>query len=243
MADPQTTPDSKGGATKPREGLSPVAPAGRRPNAEERSFAAGDGGPRSGAHEAVEAARDLSGLAAHATREAAERGRQAASEVATSWRGAFVPFLAMQLEMNRWFDDLWRQATGLGAFPALRTARPFGALGAAPMLGLPPMDVKETQDAYVLYTELPGLTRDDVDLQTRGDLLLISGHKAEEKEDGGCAYRLSERRFGRFDRSFPIPADADRNRIAAGFRDGVLTVTLPKTRAAAEDRTRIEINA
>jgi HSP20 family protein len=191
----------------------------------------------------VEAARDLSGLAAHATREAAERGRQAANEVATSWRGAFVPFLAMQLEMNRWFDDLWRQATGMGAFAGLRRAQPFGAVGAAPMLGLPPMDVKETQDAYVLCAELPGLTRDDVDLQLRGDLLLISGQKVEEKEDGGCAYRISERRFGRFDRSFPIPADVERNRIAASFRDGVLTVNLPKSAAAVQDRTKIEIKA
>jgi HSP20 family protein len=243
MADPQTTPDSRGAATKPREGQSTGAATGPRPGAEERSFAAGDGAPRGAGHEAVEAARDLSELAAHATREAAERGRQAANEVASSWRGAFGPFMAMQLEMNRWFDDLWRQATGLGAFPALRPARPFGVVGAAPMLGLPPMDVKETQDAYVLRAELPGLTRGDVDLQARGDLLLISGHKSEEKEDGGCAYRLSERRFGRFDRSFPIPADVERSRIAASFRDGVLTVTLPKSAAAVQDRTNIEINA
>ncbi|MDB5462733.1 MAG: heat shock protein Hsp20 [Phenylobacterium sp.] len=243
MADPQTTPDSKGAPTKPREGLSPAALAGSRPSAEERSFAARDGAPPSATHEAVGAARDLSELAALATREAAERGRQAANEVATSWRGAFVPFFAMQLEMHRWFDDLWRQATGSGAFPALRPARPFGALGAAPMLGLPPTDVKETQEAYVLCAELPGLTRDDVDLQVRGDLLLVSGQKAEEKDDVSCAYRISERRFGRFDRSFPIPADVERNRIAAGFRDGVLTVTLPKNAAAVQDRTKIQINA
>ena len=239
MADPQTTQESKGATTKPRDDLSPAAP---RP-AEQRSFAAGDGAPNGAADEAVGAARHLSELAAHATREAAERGRQAANEVATSWRGAFVPFFAMQMEMHRWFDDLWRQSTGLGAFPALRPARPFGALGAAPMLGLPPTDVKETQDAYVLSAELPGLTRDDVDIQMRGDLLLITGQKAEEKDDVGCAYRISERRFGRFDRSFPIPADVERNRIAAGFRDGVLTVTLPKAAAAAQDRTKIEIKA
>ena len=239
MADTQTTQESNGATTKPREDLSPAAP---RP-AEHRSFTARDGGPNGAADEAVGAARDLSELAAHATREAAERGRQAANEVATSWRGAFAPVFAMQLEMHRWFDDLWRQAAGVGAFPALRPARPFGALGAAPMFGLPPTDMKETPDAYVLSAELPGLTRDDVDIQMRGDLLFVTGQKAEAKDDAGCAYRISERRFGRFDRSFPIPADVERSRIAAGFRDGVLTVTLPKTAAAAEDRTRIEIKA
>lgn len=239
MADPQTTQESKGATTKPRNDLSPAALHA----AEQRSFAAGEGAPSAAADEAVGTARDLSELAAHATREAAERGRQAASEVATSWRGAFVPFFAMQMEMHRWFDDLWRQATGLGAFPALRPARTFGALGAAPMLGLPPIDVKETQDAYLLSVELPGLTRDDVDIQMQGDLLLVTGHKAEEKDDVGCAYRISERRFGRFDRSFPIPPDVDRNRIEAGFRDGVLTVTLPKTAVAAQDRTKVEIKA
>ena len=77
----------------------------------------------------------------------------------------------------------------------------------------------------------------------RGDLLLISGQKAEEKEDASCAYRISERRFGRFERGFPVPADVDRNRIAASFRDGVLTVTLPKNAAAMQDRNKIEINA
>jgi HSP20 family protein len=239
MADTQRTQESNGATTKLRDGQPPAAP---RP-AEHRAFAAGDGSPNAAADEAVGATRHLSELAAHATREAADRGRQAAAEAATSWRGAFEPVFAMQLEMHRWFDDLWRQATGLGAFPALRPARPFGALGAAPMLGLPPTDMKETPDAYVLSAELPGLDRDDVDIQMRGDLLLITGQKAEEKDDVGCAYRISERRFGRFDRSFPIPADVDRNRIEAGFRDGVLTVTLPKTAAAAQDRTRIEIKA
>jgi HSP20 family protein len=161
-------------------------------------------------------------------------------EAATSWRGALDPVLAMQLEMSRWFDDLWRHA---GGFPSLRTARPFGAMGAASMFGLPPTDVKETQDAYVLRAELPGLTREDVDLQVRGDLLLISGQKAEEKDDAGCAYRVSERRFGRFERSFPIPADVEPDRAAATFRDGILTVTLPKTQAAAHRAAKIEVSA
>jgi HSP20 family protein len=239
MADPQTTIEPKGVTTKPREesSLSAGAPTG----AEARSFT-GDGASRNTAAEAVGAARDISQLAAHATRQAAERSRQAATDVATSWRGAFEPFLAMQLEMNRWFDDVWRHATGLGALPALRPARPFGLLGAAPLFGLPPTDVKETHEAYVIQAELPGLSREDVDIQLRDSLLLISGHKREQKEDAGSAYRVSERRYGRFDRSFPVPADADRERVEASFRDGLLTVTLPKSRAAGPGGAKIAIS-
>jgi HSP20 family protein len=240
LSDPQTHPDPKT-APKPREGASSTASPGSNGNLEARSFAKGDGAARGASHEAVEAARDLSAVAAHATREAAERGREAASEVATTWRGAFEPLLAMQLEMHRWFDDVWREAAGWGALPALRTARPFGALGAPPVFGLPPSDLKETKDAYVVSAELPGLTRGDLDIQMQGDRLHLSGHKAEEKDDVGCAYRISERRFGRFERSFPIPADVERSRIEASFRDGVLTVTLPKTQAAAQHGARIEI--
>lgn len=234
MADPQvdTTPE----AAAPREPAA-LAPPGEDTavgvEGERRAFAATD--------EAVGAVRHLSTVAAEATKQVAERSRQATLDVASSWRGAVEPFLAMQMEMNRWFDDQWRQAIGLGAFPALRAARPFAALSAAPMFGLPAADVKETETAYLICAELPGLTRDDVELQVRADLLLLRGQKAEEKETSGCAYRVSERLFGRFERRFPIPADVDRQAIGAAFRDGVLTVTLPKTPESAQPSAKIEI--
>jgi HSP20 family protein len=237
MADPQTntTSEDTNGSRRRPDG-EPASSAG----AQERSFAASEAAPR-GAKEAVGNAKELSNIAARATREVGEQSRQAAHEAATSWQGAVEPFLGMQMEMSRWFDDLWRQATGFGVLPALRTARPFAGLSAAPMFGLPPADVKETDKAYALCLEVPGMAREDIEIQVRGDALLISGQKAQEREDASATYRLSERRFGRFDRSFPIPPDAAREHIEAEVRDGVLKITLPKTEDAGRQRTRIEI--
>lgn len=155
-------------------------------------------------------------------------------------RGLFDPLLSAHFEMNRWFDDLWRQMTGMGA-PSLRTARPFAGYGASAAFGLPACDLKETDKAYRLSVELPGLARDDIDLQVRGDALQISGQKAEEKDDAGATYRFSERRFGRFERAFPIPDDVDRDKIAAQFADGLLKIELPKSPEATPKSQRIAI--
>ena len=194
---------------------------------EARSFAQ-NGGEM--AHQAAETGRHL-----------AETGRRAGREVADSWRASMEPFTAMQMEMNRWFDDAFRNVTGFGLFPALRAARPFAAQGAAPLFGLPATDIKETDKAYLLDVELPGLTREDVDLSIEGDMLSICGHKAETRDDAGAAYRISERRFGRFERGFPLPADVERDKIAAEFRDGVLKITLPRNAEAAPHKSKIEI--
>lgn len=194
---------------------------------EARSFAQNGGEI---AHQAAETGRHI-----------AETGRRAGREVADSWRASMEPFAAMQMEMNRWFDDAFRQVTGFGLFPALRAARPFAAQGAAPLFGLPAVDIKETDKAYRLDVELPGLTREDVDLSIEGDLLSISGHKAETRDDAGAAYRISERRFGRFERGFPLPADVERGEITAEFQDGLLKITLPRNTEAAPHKSKIEI--
>jgi HSP20 family protein len=155
-------------------------------------------------------------------------------------RALFEPFLAAHLEMNRWFDELWRQATGIGV-SSMRTARPFAEFGPASVFGLPATDLKETEKAYLLSVELPGLSRDNIDLKIRGDSLVITGQKAEEKDDAGATYRFSERRFGRFERAFPLPHDVERARIAATFNDGVLKLELPRAAEAGDQARRIEI--
>jgi HSP20 family protein len=185
----------------------------------------------------------VSRAAAGAAREAGERGRNALRESAESWRGAAEPFLSMQSELNHWFDDLWRQATGMGMLPALRPSRPFAALNAASMFGLPAVDLKETDEAYKLCAELPGLSAADIELEIKGEALVLTGHKSEEKDDHRAAYRISERRFGRFERRFPLPPDVDLNKIEAAFKDGVLTVTLPRQASAERSGARIQIRS
>ncbi len=208
--------------------------------AERRSFASGDG---PGPDRVIDVATTMAKTSADLARGVSRSSREASKELAASWRSASEPFMSMQMDMNRWFEDLWRQATGFGFGPLSRAARPFSALSPAAMFGLPPTDIKETEKAYILCAEAPGLAADDLDLQIKGDLLVFSGHKAETKDDAGSQYRISERRFGRFERSFPLPPDIDRENIEARFRDGVLTVTLPKAAEAASETHRIGIRS
>ena len=207
---------------------------------EERSFAAADTALRA-THEAASMARGVSQTAADAARVAGRRGRETVQDVADNWRDVADSIFGMQMDLNRWVEDFWRQATGFEAFPGLRPARPFAGFTAAPMLGLPPVDLKEREDAYQLSVELPGLTREEVDVEIRGDTLRLTGHKAEEKDDRGAAYRVSERRFGRFERRFPLPARVERSKIEARFKDGVLTITLPKTGGALATAEKVAI--
>jgi HSP20 family protein len=172
-------------------------------------------------------------------RQLAEQGRRASRQMAEAWRHAADPFLAMQYDASQWFDDMFRQTFGFRGLPA--GYRPFGQFSPAGLFGMPPAEMKETKDAHLLAVELPGLTRDDVELTVDGDMLVVSGHKLEESDDASASYRMSERRYGRFERSFPLPADVDRAKISARFRDGLLKITLPKDAAAAQPHTRIEI--
>ncbi len=207
---------------------------------EQRTFAGNGAGQA--ATQAANQGAELAHKAAETGRQLAETGRRAGREMAESWRGTLEPFTAMQMEMNRWFEDAFRHMTGFGFFPAMRAARPFAAAGAAPLLGLPATDIRESDQAYALVIELPGLGREDVEIGLDGDVITVSGHKAEEREDATAAYRVSERRYGRFERSFPIPADVERGRIEAAFKDGLLKITLPRNAAAAPKRAKIEIH-
>lgn len=225
---PQSTPAAdKAQSQSPRTGQGAGHNGGHAVEGEARTFQQKTGEM---AQEAAETGRHL-----------AETGRRAGREVAENWRASMEPFTAMQMEMNRWFDDAFRQVAGFGLFPALRAARPFATQGAAPLFGLPATDLKETDQAYLLDVELPGLSREDVDLAVNGDMLTLSGHKAETRDDASASYRISERRFGRFERAFPIPDDVQRDQIQAQFRDGVLKITLPRNPEAGPRRAKIEI--
>ena len=207
---------------------------------EPRSFEQGQAGRASAA--AVQDFGRLARTAAEGGRQLAETGRRAGQQVTEALRHTFDPFLAMQLDANRWFDDIWRQALGFRATPAMPMLRPFGQMGAAGLFGLPPTDLQETENAHLVSIELPGLTKDDVDIAIDGDALTVCGHKSEATEDASATWRVSERRFGRFERSFPLPPDVDRQKIQAQFRDGVLKITLPKNPQAAAARSKIQIS-
>jgi HSP20 family protein len=97
---------------------------------------------------------------------------------------------------------------------------------------VPPVDLHETADAYVVTAELPGLQRDDLDIQIHDDQLTISGVR-REREAACEQYHRVERGHGAFSRTFHLPVPVDPERITADLHDGVLIVTCPKTHEAA----------
>ena len=96
----------------------------------------------------------------------------------------------------------------------------------------PSVDVSETDDGFEVRAELPGVTKDDLSVSVKDNLLTLSGEKRQEKVDDTQAYRRVERRYGNFQRRFTLPAEVDTDDIKAEFRDGVLTLSIPKPEAA-----------
>jgi HSP20 family molecular chaperone IbpA len=208
-------------APRPREKARPE-PAAEKPNGEHRSFEPG----------AAWREDQADGSGRSYLEVAQEAGDQATSEAATNLRQALQTIASMQLAGGRLLDDwMWRMVSW-NALPTLWPAHPLKNFGLTPPPGLPPVDVTETPQGYSLCLELPGLTADDVDIRVRGDVLTISGQKDETKEAVEPTYHVSERRFGRFERSFPIPPDVDRSGMTAKVADGVLSIALPRAPAA-----------
>ena len=108
----------------------------------------------------------------------------------------------------------------------------------------PVVDVRESTDELVLQAELPGLHSEDVSVSVENGVLTISGEKKQEIEEGqeGSEYRLIERRYGRFERSFTLPRSVDAGKVEAEFANGVLSVTLPKAEAAKPRRIEVQVS-
>ena len=106
---------------------------------------------------------------------------------------------------------------------------------------IPAVDVRETEDGYLLEAELPGMTEKDIDVKVEDNLLTISSAKKDEKEEKKNGYVMRERRSSSFRRSFVLPKDVDPERINARFKSGLLILELHKT---PESKPRaIEIKA
>ncbi|WGD55540.1 Hsp20/alpha crystallin family protein [Bradyrhizobium sp. CB1650] len=136
------------------------------------------------------------------------------------------PFLALHREMNRLFDDAFRSFD----------VAPFSSQA----MGWPNVEVNETGSEVKVIAELPGLEEKDVNLELRDGLLTISGEKRSETEDK--ERRFSERYYGRFERSVPVD-DVDQDKVEASFKNGVLTVTLPKLPTSQQKVKQIAINS
>jgi HSP20 family protein len=142
------------------------------------------------------------------------------------------PFLVMRRQMNRLFDDVF----GDFALPSLESP-------AVRQLASPKIDVSETDKELRVTAELPGLKEDDIDVMIDEDSLTIRGEIKQEREDQDKDrnYHVKERVEGVFSRTLPLPFRADSSKVQATFRDGILTITIPKPEEAQQKQQRIQV--
>ena len=109
--------------------------------------------------------------------------------------------------------------------------------------GAPAVDITESDKAYEVTAELPGMDEKNIAVKVVNGNLTIEGKKQEEKEEKKKDYYLHERRFGSFERSFQVPEGVDADKIEASFKKGVLTVVLPKKPEAQKPARKIDVKA
>jgi HSP20 family protein len=121
----------------------------------------------------------------------------------------------LQEGINRVFSDAFGQSGLFDNDVALSAFRP-------------PVDIIDTDEAFLIHVELPGVKKENVSIEMKENILTLKGERVEEKKYAQGSYYRSERTFGKFERSFSMPAMINPDTIRANFNDGVLEVIVPK---------------
>lgn len=154
--------------------------------------------------------------------------RESRSSVPSTFRGdEGNPFLTLHREMNRLFDDMFSRFEAPSVF------------GRGMATAWPNIEVLPSEKDVKVTAELPGLDEKDVEVLVDEDVLTIRGERKAETEDKERGF--SERYYGRFQRVIPLPFAIEEDKAEASFKNGVLTITLPKSEKAQEKGKRIPI--
>ena len=119
---------------------------------------------------------------------------------------------------------------------ALVCCQPRGTMSA----WSPAVDIVQESDRYLVKVDLPGMKKEEIEITLNGDTLTISGEKKNAKETKDDSYYRSERYYGKFSRSLVLPSTVDANKIEAAYKDGVLSVTLPRSEEARPKQIKIQ---
>jgi HSP20 family protein len=134
----------------------------------------------------------------------------------SNWGSTFDQLWNLRDEINRFFEPFNGGSNGLDAFNAWA----------------PALDVYEDKDNIMVKAEVPGMRKEDIEISLHENTLTIAGERKNEKKYEGSQTAREERFFGRFQRSFTLPKAVDGSKVKASYKDGVLTVTLPKSAEA-----------
>jgi HSP20 family protein len=154
------------------------------------------------------------------------------SEKLPARRDEMDSFIKLRDEMNQLFDSFFDDPWSL---------RPFEAFNSSFSDFMPRFEVSETDKQWTVSVELPGMDEKDVQVSLENQMLTISGEKkSESKDKGGSTYR-SERSYGSFRRQLALPGQVNEDDVSAVFKNGVLTVTLPRSQAVYAAAKKISI--
>jgi HSP20 family protein len=106
---------------------------------------------------------------------------------------------------------------------------------------LPSVDLYEDRDHLVLKAELPGMKKEDIDISLHGDVLTLTGERKEEETYEKAETYRAERFLGKFQRSFTLPVSVDGDKVQASYKDGILTVILPKSEEAKPKQIEVKV--
>jgi HSP20 family protein len=154
-------------------------------------------------------------------------------------KGAVEPYrpsgwLSPFESMEDMFEDFFRRPFGLRKWPAM--PRMMEGVEASPSV-----DIYEEGDNIILKSEMPGMTKEDIEVNLTDDTITLSGEKKkEEKVEKKDYYRL-ERSFGSFKRSFALPSEVQSDRAKASFKNGILEIKIPKSEEAKKKEKKIKI--
>ncbi len=143
------------------------------------------------------------------------------------------PLMKMQRELNRVFDDFFEGGSMMRRPSMLTDTMPFE----------PRMDLSETADEFKITADVPGMSEDDIDITVSDDTLIINGERSESTEEEEENYFRRERSYGMFHRRVPLPDNVERDNIDAIFKNGVLTINVPKTEEARSNWRKIEVKS
>lgn len=149
--------------------------------------------------------------------------------------GTTHPILQLQREMDRLFDEAFR---GFGLSPF--RAELFPPLAASGLLK-PQVDIGANDQEYSITIEVPGVEEKDVKIEVADNIMTIRGEKKQEKEEKSKDYYRVERSYGSFQRDLSLPHDASQEDVKAKFKNGVLTITIPRKALPKSEVKQIEI--
>jgi len=110
------------------------------------------------------------------------------------------------------------------------------------MISGPAVDIKETDESFLLYADIPGLNKNDINVNVENNVISISGEREITSNEDYKSYHYRERTYGSFKRSFKLPENVNEKKISADFNNGVLNVTIPKLKGTLSTERKIKIN-